>query len=74
MPTWLENWSLPALSGGYQPQAAQRRAVTAVLDTLIHEKAAVPIPAIRAVVAEFFPSQATVSKTFPKEFPSSLTR
>jgi len=59
MPTLLENWSLPALSSGYQSQAAQRRAVTAVLDTLIHEKAAVPIPAIRAV-AEFFPSQATV--------------
>jgi hypothetical protein len=59
MPTLLENWSLPALSSGYESQTAQRPAVTAVLDTLIQENAKVPIPAIRAV-AEFFPSQAVI--------------
>ena len=39
--------------------AAQRRAVIAVLDTLIQENVQVPIPAINAL-AESFPSQAVI--------------
>ena len=54
MPELLEHWTVPQVFGDDESQAAQRRAVTAVLDTLIQENAQVPIPAIEAI-AEFFP-------------------
>jgi len=59
MPELLEHWTVPQAFGGDESQAAQRRAVTAVLDTLIQENAPVPIPAIEAI-AEFFPEQAAI--------------
>ena len=49
MPELLEHWTVPQAFGGDESQAAQRRAVTAVLDTLIQENAQVPIPAIEAI-------------------------
>lgn len=59
MPALLEHWAIPQAIGDGDSQAAQRRAVTAVLDTLIQENVQVPIPAI-AVVAELFPAQAAI--------------
>lgn len=59
MPELLEHWTVPQTFGGDESQAAQRRAVAAVLDTLVQENAQVPIPAIEAV-AEFFPEQAAI--------------
>lgn len=59
MPELLEHWTVPQAFGGDESQAAQRRAVAAVLDALIQENAVVPIPAIEAV-AEFFPEQAAI--------------
>jgi hypothetical protein len=59
MPELLEHWTVPQAFGGGDSPAAQRRAVAAVLDTLIQENALVPIPAIEAV-AEFFPEQAAI--------------
>ncbi len=59
MPALLEHWNIPYAYDGGESQAAQRRAVAAVLDTLIQVNAQVPIPAITAV-AEFFPAQATI--------------
>jgi hypothetical protein len=45
MPELLEDWTVPQVFGDDESQAAQRRAVTAVLDTLIQENPRVPIPA-----------------------------
>jgi hypothetical protein len=59
MPELLEHWSVPQAFGDDESQAAQRRAVTAVLDTLIQENVLVPIPAINAVEASF-PAQAAI--------------
>jgi hypothetical protein len=59
MPELLEHWTVPQAFGGDESQAAQRRAVAAVLDTLIQENAQVPVPAIEAL-AEFFPAQAAI--------------
>jgi len=59
MPALLEHWAIPQVIGDADSQAAQRRAVTAVLDTLIQENVQVPIPAIDAV-AELFPVQAAI--------------
>jgi hypothetical protein len=59
MPELLQHWTVPQAFGGDEPQAEQRRAVAAVLDTLIQENARIPIPAIEAV-AEFFPEQAAI--------------
>jgi hypothetical protein len=59
MPALLEHWAIPQAIGDDDSQAAQRRAVTAVLDTLIQENAQVPIPAI-AAVAEIFDAQAAI--------------
>jgi hypothetical protein len=59
MPALLEHWTIPPLDGADHSQAAQRRAVIAVLDTLIQENVQVPISGIQAV-AEFFPAQAAI--------------
>ncbi|HXW94063.1 MAG TPA: hypothetical protein VEK33_26170 [Terriglobales bacterium] len=59
MPALLEHWAIPQAIGDGDSQAAQRRAVTAILDTLIQENVQVPIPAI-AAVAELFPAQAAI--------------
>jgi hypothetical protein len=59
MPALLEHWTIPRTYATDQSQIAQRRAVVAVLDTLIQENAHVPIPAIDAV-AEYFPCQAVI--------------
>jgi hypothetical protein len=59
MPELLEHWTVPQAFGGDESQAAQRRAVAAVLDTLIQEGAQVPIPAV-AAVAEFSPAEAAI--------------
>jgi len=59
MPALLEHWTIPQAIGDGDSQTAQRRAVTAVLDTLIQENVQVPIPAI-AAVAELFPAQAAI--------------
>jgi hypothetical protein len=45
------------MAGGYEERAAQRRAVLALLDTLVQENAQVPVPLIRSV-SEEFPAQA----------------
>jgi hypothetical protein len=59
MPDLLEHWAIPRAFGYGDSQTAQRRAVAAVLDTLIQENLQVPIPAISAV-AESFPAQAAI--------------
>lgn len=59
MPALLEHWAAPQAIGDGDWQAAQRLAVTAVLDTLIQENVQVPIPGI-AAVAELFPAQAAI--------------
>jgi hypothetical protein len=56
--SWAAEFA-PAATNGYQSQAAQRRAVMAVLDTLIQENVQVPIPVIGAVAGSF-PSQAVI--------------
>jgi len=53
MPELLQHWTVPPIFGTDESQAAHRRAVAAVLDTLIQENVQSPIPAIEAV-AEFF--------------------
>jgi len=57
IPSMLEHWSMPPIAGGYEEQAAQRRAALALLDTLIQEKVQVSMPVIRSQ-AEAFPAQA----------------
>lgn len=57
MTAMLPHWPIPA--GADENQTAQRRAVAAVLDTLIGENITVPAAAIRAI-AEFFPAQAAI--------------
>ena len=42
MPELLEHWTMPPDYGGDEPQAAQRRAVLAILDALIQENADMP--------------------------------
>jgi hypothetical protein len=59
MPEMLEHWIMPAAQGGDESQAAQRRAILAVLDTLIQENAKVPVVAIDAI-APSFPAQAAI--------------
>jgi hypothetical protein len=70
MPEILEHWTLPSASGGDEypldsitagrgSQTAQRRAVLAILDTLIQENAKVPVAAIDAF-APSFPVQAAI--------------
>jgi hypothetical protein len=70
MPEILEHWTLPSAIGGDEyplgsitagrgSQAAQRRAVLAILDTLIQENTKVPVAAIDAI-APSFPAQASI--------------
>ena len=59
MPELLEHWTMPPDYGGDEPQAAQRRAVLAILDALIQENAEVPVQAIEAI-ASTFPAQAAI--------------
>jgi hypothetical protein len=59
MPALLEHWTTPPLAGADESEAAQQRAIIAVLDTLIQENAHVPISGVQAV-AEFFPAQAAI--------------
>jgi len=59
MPELLVHWNMPPLYGGDEAQAAQRRAILAVLDTLIQTNALVPIPSINAI-APAFPVQAAI--------------
>jgi hypothetical protein len=59
MSALLEHWTVPQALGGDESQAAQVRAVAAVLDTLIQEEVQVPIPAIDAIAGSF-PAQATI--------------
>ncbi len=67
MPPLLEHWAIPQAGDG-DSQAALRRAVTAVLDTLIQENVQVPISGI-AAAAELFP----VLSGHP-DWPPSLVR
>jgi hypothetical protein len=61
MTAMLPHWTIPAGAG--EGEAAQRRAVAAILDAVIQENTkeneALSLPAIRAV-AEFFPAQAAI--------------
>lgn len=60
MPKWLEDYANRSLIvAGSASQSEERRAITAVLDTLIQENVQVPIPVIKAV-AESFPAQAVI--------------
>ncbi len=59
MPALLEHWTMPPMNGDSAQAAAERRAVLAVLDTLIQQNASVPVSAIKAV-AERFPTQAAI--------------
>jgi hypothetical protein len=59
MPTLLENGAVPAVANGNAPRAEERKAVLAVLDSLIQEDTPVPTRAIRAI-ARNFPSQAVI--------------
>lgn len=56
IPGVLEHWSMPPIPNGHKEQVAQRRAVLALLDTLIQENVQVDIPVIKSV-AETFPAQ-----------------
>ena len=53
IPRLLEHWSMPPIAGGYEEQAAQRRTVMALLDSLIEEKVQVPIQVINSMAREF---------------------
>jgi hypothetical protein len=53
IPNLLEHWSMPPITGGYEEQAAQRRAVMALLDALIEGNVRVPIPVIKLMAGEF---------------------
>ena len=57
IPVLLEHWSMPPMAGGYEEQAAQRRAILALLDCLIQENVQVPLPIVEATADEF-PAQA----------------
>lgn len=59
MPPILEHWTMPPPHGGDETQAAQRRAVLAVLDALIQENASVPVSTIQ-VIAPAYPGQAAI--------------
>jgi hypothetical protein len=59
MPALLEHWTILPLAATDESEAAQRRAILAVLDALIQENAHVPTSGIQAV-AEFFPAQAAI--------------
>ena len=59
MPQILEHWTMPPGYGGDEAQAAQRRAVLAILDALIQEHADVPVSTIQ-VIASTYPSQAAI--------------
>jgi hypothetical protein len=59
MPSILEHWTMPPDYGGDETQAAQRRAVLAMLDALIQENANVPVSTIQ-VIASTYPSQAAI--------------
>jgi hypothetical protein len=59
MPELLEHWIIPSAYRGDETQAAQRRAVLAVLDALIQENLEVPVLAIDAIVVSF-PVQAAI--------------
>jgi hypothetical protein len=59
MPELREHWVIPQAIGDGNSQAAQQRAVAAVLDALIQENIRVPIPVIGAVT-KFFPEQAAI--------------
>lgn len=70
MPELLEHWTKPAPEGGNELQAEQRRAIFAVVDTLVQENVQVPIPAINAI-AEFYPASAAI---FISRLPLSVSR
>ncbi|WP_162539193.1 hypothetical protein [Granulicella sp. WH15] len=59
MPALLEHWVDPKALSGDESEAAQRRAIEAVLDTLIQENTQVPASAITAIAASF-PAQAAI--------------
>jgi hypothetical protein len=59
IPGVIQHWSMPPIAGGYEEQANQRRAMLALLDTLIQENVQVSVPVIRSL-AEAFPAQATL--------------
>ena len=59
MPSLLEHWTMPPLYDRDESQAAQDRAIQAVLDTLIQENVQVSIQAIKTV-APVFPAQASI--------------
>jgi hypothetical protein len=59
MPILLVHWNMPPAYSGDETQAAQRRAIFAILDALIQTNAVVPIPAINAI-APNFPVQAAI--------------
>lgn len=59
MPEILEHWTMPPRYGGDETQAAQRRAILAMLDALIQENADVSVQAIEAVTSSF-PAQAAI--------------
>jgi hypothetical protein len=65
MPALLEHWVVPQAIGDSESQAAQLRAVTAVLDTLIQENVQVPVPAIAAVAEHFAPQAAILISRLP---------
>lgn len=59
MPDLFVHWNMPPAYGGDEAQASQRRAILAILDTLIQTNAVVPIPAINAI-APTFPAEAAI--------------
>jgi|GEM_PF-1418535 len=64
MPEWLENWPMPSTYDDATWPTGQKRSlaarpVLAVLDTLIQDKAQVPISTINAITSSF-PTQAAI--------------
>jgi hypothetical protein len=59
IPEMLEHTNMPPSYGGDQSQAAQRRAILAMLDALIQENHSTPTSTIKAI-ATTFPAQPTV--------------
>jgi hypothetical protein len=65
MPTLLENGSISVVANDYKFRTEERKAILAILDTLIQENVPVPTGAISAVAKSFPPQAVILSARLP---------